>query len=314
MDISSGRCNKCERGGDHALTRPQSPSSWAVTSVSDAVFQHLQLNRILERNEMYVPASSASTSLILRPSRRTRKRIQPLWMLRLSLVHMMSGGGSPSTGQGSLMALPSRALCLWATLSATCGGPGSVWEIKVLEEEEEEEEEEEVVLVEEGRPGHSEADSSRLSPLLIGSGPPQVADKVAHRQSARLGSAIKLPCPVDGDPPPLIMWTKDSRNIHSGWIRFRVLRLGLKIKEVEAEDAGTYICKATNGFGSVNINYTLIVIGKEYSNKICWKTASLTEVTAQDEGLCGRCKLRFVPLTACASAREPAHKELASSR
>ncbi|GCB61222.1 hypothetical protein scyTo_0012874 [Scyliorhinus torazame] len=37
---------------------------------------------------------------------------------------------------------------------------------------------------------------------------------------------------------------------------------GLKIKEVEAEDAGTYICKATNGFGSINLNYTLIVISK----------------------------------------------------
>lgn len=38
--------------------------------------------------------------------------------------------------------------------------------------------------------------------------------------------------------------------------------MGLKIKEVEADDTGTYICKATNGFGSVNINYTLIVIGE----------------------------------------------------
>ncbi|KAF7666459.1 hypothetical protein LDENG_00108840 [Lucifuga dentata] len=92
-------------------------------------------------------------------------------------------------------------------------------------------------------------------------GPPRVAEKVAHRQTARLGSAIKLPCPVEGDPPPLIMWTKDGRNIHSGWIRFRILRMGLKIKEVEADDTGTYICKATNGFGSVNVNYTLIVIG-----------------------------------------------------
>ncbi|XP_047466802.1 fibroblast growth factor receptor-like 1 [Mugil cephalus] len=91
-------------------------------------------------------------------------------------------------------------------------------------------------------------------------GPPRVCEKVAHRQMARLGSAIKLPCPVEGDPPPLIMWTKDGHNIHSGWIRFRILRMGLKIKEVEADDAGTYICKATNGFGSVNINYTLIVI------------------------------------------------------
>ncbi|XP_053701599.1 fibroblast growth factor receptor-like 1 [Synchiropus splendidus] len=91
-------------------------------------------------------------------------------------------------------------------------------------------------------------------------GPPRVSDKVVHRQTARIGSAIKLPCPVEGDPPPLIMWTKDGRNIHSGWIRFRVLRMGLKIKEVEADDTGTYICKATNGFGSVNVNYTLIVI------------------------------------------------------
>ncbi|CAN9502126.1 unnamed protein product [Ophioblennius macclurei] len=98
-------------------------------------------------------------------------------------------------------------------------------------------------------------------------GPPRVSEKVAHRHTARLGSAIKLPCPVDGDPPPLLMWTKDGRNIHSGWIRFRILRMGLKIKEVEADDTGTYICKATNGFGSVNVNYTLIVIDDSGAGK-----------------------------------------------
>uniref|UniRef100_A0AAY5KI95 Fibroblast growth factor receptor-like 1 n=1 Tax=Esox lucius TaxID=8010 RepID=A0AAY5KI95_ESOLU len=98
-------------------------------------------------------------------------------------------------------------------------------------------------------------------------GPPRVSERVAHRQSVRLGTSIKLPCPVEGDPPPLIMWTKDSRNIHSGWIRFRILRLGLKIKEVEAEDAGTYVCKATNGFGSVSVNYTLIVIDDSGADK-----------------------------------------------
>ncbi|XP_019725857.1 fibroblast growth factor receptor-like 1 [Hippocampus comes] len=98
-------------------------------------------------------------------------------------------------------------------------------------------------------------------------GPPRVSEKVAHRQTVRLGSAIKLPCPVEGDPPPLIMWTKDGRNIHSGWIRFRILRMGLKIKEVEADDTGTYICKATNGFGSVNVNYTLIVIDDSGSDR-----------------------------------------------
>lgn len=91
-------------------------------------------------------------------------------------------------------------------------------------------------------------------------GPPRVSDRVTHRQTARLGSAIKLPCPVEADPPPLIRWTKDGRSIHSGLIRFRVLRMGLKIKEVEADDAGTFNCQATNGFGSVNVNYTLIII------------------------------------------------------
>uniref|UniRef100_A0A3Q0T015 Fibroblast growth factor receptor-like 1 n=1 Tax=Amphilophus citrinellus TaxID=61819 RepID=A0A3Q0T015_AMPCI len=91
-------------------------------------------------------------------------------------------------------------------------------------------------------------------------GPPRVSERVTHRQSARLGRTVKLPCPVEGDPPPLIMWTKDGRNIHSGWTRFRVSQHALRVKEVEMDDAGTYICKATNGFGSVNINYTLIVI------------------------------------------------------
>uniref|UniRef100_A0A3B4AU73 Fibroblast growth factor receptor-like 1 n=1 Tax=Periophthalmus magnuspinnatus TaxID=409849 RepID=A0A3B4AU73_9GOBI len=107
--------------------------------------------------------------------------------------------------------------------------------------------------------GHGKNDKQIFFESCV-SGPPRVSERVAHRQSIRLGRTMKLPCPVEGDPPPLIMWTKDGRNIHSGWTRFRVLQQGLRIKEVETEDAGTYICKATNGFGSVNINYTLIVI------------------------------------------------------
>ncbi|XP_077957844.1 fibroblast growth factor receptor-like 1a isoform X2 [Gasterosteus aculeatus] len=91
-------------------------------------------------------------------------------------------------------------------------------------------------------------------------GPPRVSGRAAHRQSVRAGRTMKLPCPVEGDPPPLIMWTKDGRNVHSGWSRFRVLQHGLRVKEVETEDAGTYVCKATNGFGSVSVNYTLIIV------------------------------------------------------
>ncbi len=108
-----------------------------------------------------------------------------------------------------------------------------------------------------------------------------MSERVAHRQSIRLGRTMKLPCPVEGDPPPLIMWTKDGRNIHSGWTRFRVLQHALRIKEVETDDAGTYICKATNGFGSVNINYTLIVIGKQFvKTTLLWH-----ETPKQNSGL-----------------------------
>lgn len=116
--------------------------------------------------------------------------------------------------------------------------------------------------------------------LFSRSGPPRVSERVAHRQSARLGRTVKLPCPVQGDPPPLIMWTKDGRNIHSGWSRFRVLQHGLRVKEVETDDAGTYICKATNGFGSVNVNYTLIIIGRNLL-KICLKKTKVFVSVAQ---------------------------------
>lgn len=79
---------------------------------------------------------------------------------------------------------------------------------------------------------------------------------------ARLGRTVRLQCPVEGDPPPLTMWAKDGRTIHGGWSRFRVLPQGLKVKAVEAGDAGVYVCKATNGFGSLSLNYTLVVAGQ----------------------------------------------------
>uniref|UniRef100_A0A3Q2CMC6 Fibroblast growth factor receptor-like 1 n=1 Tax=Cyprinodon variegatus TaxID=28743 RepID=A0A3Q2CMC6_CYPVA len=101
-------------------------------------------------------------------------------------------------------------------------------------------------------------DVVQLEVLLLG--PPKVSEKVNPRQSVRLGRTAKLPCPVEGDPLPIMIWSKDGRNINGGWTRFKVLQHSLRIKEVETDDAGTYICRAINGFGSANINYTLIVI------------------------------------------------------
>ncbi|XP_073676320.1 fibroblast growth factor receptor-like 1b [Garra rufa] len=91
-------------------------------------------------------------------------------------------------------------------------------------------------------------------------GPPWVSRQVEDRQTAKLGRTVRLPCPVEGDPPPLVLWVKDGRNVNQGWSRYKVLKQSLKIKEVELEDAGVYICRVTNGFGSLALNFTLIVI------------------------------------------------------
>ncbi|XP_070539781.1 LOW QUALITY PROTEIN: fibroblast growth factor receptor-like 1 [Ptychodera flava] len=95
--------------------------------------------------------------------------------------------------------------------------------------------------------------------VLSKQGPPRISDKVNGFLRVRVGRRIKLICPVEGDPPLLSTWTKDKENIHSGWKRFHVLRQGLKIDDVQMEDSGHYICKVTNGFGTVTVNYTLTV-------------------------------------------------------
>lgn len=73
--------------------------------------------------QIYVPASSLSTSLIFSPCWSTRNRVHPLWMVRPSFIHIVRGGGSPSTGQRSLIVRPNLTDCRWVTLSAILGGP-----------------------------------------------------------------------------------------------------------------------------------------------------------------------------------------------
>lgn len=98
--------------------------------------------------------------------------------------------------------------------------------------------------------------------LSIIAGPPKISEQVNGFRKAVQGRSIKLPCPVTGNPPPLIMWTKDGVTIHSGWERFRVRSEGLKVNDVVIEDSGSYICRATNGFGSVSVNFTLTITGE----------------------------------------------------
>ncbi|XP_061289826.1 hemicentin-2 isoform X2 [Bos javanicus] len=77
----------------------------------------------------------------------------------------------------------------------------------------------------------------------IQSGPPTV--------NASVNQTTVLPCQADGVPQPLVSWLKDGVPLDPGSTRFQVLPEGsLRIQPVLAEDAGHYLCLASNPAGS----------------------------------------------------------------
>ena len=50
-------------------------------------------------------------------------------------------------------------------------------------------------------------------------GPPQVISPVTQRQIARVGDTVRLSCPVEADPTPLLQWSKDGESINRSWER-----------------------------------------------------------------------------------------------
>ncbi len=98
---------------------------------------------------------------------------------------------------------------------------------------------------------------------FLSAGPPEIVERIHRRQQVRAGETIKLPCPVESTPEPLFEWTKDGESINAGWERCRKSAKGtLRVKEAVAEDSGRYVCKATNGFGSIDIKYNVYVMCK----------------------------------------------------
>lgn len=102
--------------------------------------------------------------------------------------------------------------------------------------------------------------------------PPKLIESPGHLETKRVaftGSSILLPCLVDKSNDDLFIdWTKDGDSITNIDARIKQTNSGsLKLRELLPDDTGFYLCKAVNGFGSVEIGINLIVLGKYYFDR-----------------------------------------------
>ena len=99
-------------------------------------------------------------------------------------------------------------------------------------------------------------------------GPPQLkTESYQMRRVLRAGDSMRLTCPVESPPPaPLIKWLKDGDAVHVGWDRYRTHGDALRVRDVDPSDSGVFICRATNGFGTVDVRF--LVYGQSPINAI----------------------------------------------
>ncbi|VTJ68807.1 Hypothetical predicted protein [Marmota monax] len=79
--------------------------------------------------------------------------------------------------------------------------------------------------------------------------PPRIRPSATHHVTNE-GVPASLPCLASGVPTPTVSWTKEARALSSGGPRYNVSKDGtLVITQPSPQDAGAYVCTATNAVG-----------------------------------------------------------------
>ena len=76
---------------------------------------------------------------------------------------------------------------------------------------------------------------------------------------------VYVDCPVEGVPPPSILWMKDRQPLLDfPYPNLRELSKGrqLEIRSVKVTDGGRYTCIATNVAGQLEKNFNVKVLGE----------------------------------------------------
>lgn len=77
--------------------------------------------------------------------------------------------------------------------------------------------------------------------------PPTVKAKTPLKQRVEKGASVTVECEANGNPDPIIKWSKESGRLPSG--NQEEMGYSMTLENVDRHVEGTYICTADNGIG-----------------------------------------------------------------
>ncbi|GAB6021405.1 hypothetical protein CHUAL_004014 [Chamberlinius hualienensis] len=137
----------------------------------------------------------------------------------------------------------------------------------------------------------------KLSVLSSGSSgvlsrhPPEVQYRSPPNIVSRRGEQQEIHCIFGGTPLPEIRWTKKNERLDNS--RYTIINYGktLRLKKVDAQDAGIYECTASNGVGSAQSWAVSITV----QSAPYWITAPNNTNAAEEESVRFECKASGEP-------------------